>query len=202
MEMAKIAKEMRNTLDKYNKRLKSFRDAGLSTSAIEDAIEGLGIDLTEKARNISAQNLTDEQIDALQDLIPTYKELSSYTVNEYKEKFEGATDVAGAFGAFDDWFDSVEDFWTERYEVTAVKDSGLERNSTKAWTHMTEVLGHRRVSEIEKEMDKIASSMGKGTAKLRDVIKIKNMVKNAFAEVEAYDAKESGGRGDVKSSRR
>lgn len=200
--MAKLAKEMRNTLDKYNKRLKSFRDAGLSTSAIEDAIEGLGIDLTEKARNIAAANLTDEQVDALKDLIPTYKELSNYTVNQYREKFEGATDVQGAFGAFDDWFDSVEDFWTERYEVTAVKDGGLERNSTKAWTHMTDVLGHRRVSDIEKAMDNIASSMGKGTAKLRDVIKIKNMVKDAFAEVSAYDAKESGGRGDVKSSRR
>ena len=200
--MAKLSKGMRNTLDKYNKRLKSFRDAGLSTSAIEDAIEGLGIDLTEKARNIASANLTDEQIDSLQDLIPTYKELSNYTVNQYKEKFEGATDVAGAYGAFDEWFDSVEDFWTERYEVTAVYGGGLDRQSTDAWTHMTDVLGHRRVSEIEKAMDNIASSMGKGTAKLRDVIKIKNMVKDAFAEVEAYDAKKSGGRGNVKSSRR
>ena len=200
--MAKLAKEMRNTLDKYNKRLKSFRDAGLSTSAIEEAIEGLGIDLTEKARNIAAANLTDEQVDALQDLIPTYKELSNYTVNQYKEKFEGATDVQGAFGAFDEWFDSVEDFWTERYEVTAVYGGALDRQSTKAWTHMTDVVGHRRVSEIEKAMDNIASSMGSGTAKLKDVIKIKNMVKDAFAEVEAYDAKRSGGRGNVKSSRR
>ena len=200
--MAKLSKGMRNTLDKYNKRLKSFRDAGLSTSAIEEAIEGLGIDLTEKARNIAAANLTDEQVDALQDLIPTYKELSNYTVNQYKEKFEGATDVQGAFGAFDEWFDSVEDFWTERYEVTAVRDGGLERQSTKSWTHMTDVLGHRRVSNIETEMDNIASAMGKGTAKLRDVIKIKNMVKDAFAEVEAYDAKKSGGRGYAKSTRR
>lgn len=201
--MAKIEKGMRNTLDKYNKRLKSFRDAGLSTSAIEDAIEGLGIELTPKARNIAAANLTDEQVDALQDLIPTYRELSNYSVNEYKEKFEGATeDVSGAFGAFDDWFDSVEDFWTERYETTATYGGGLERNSTKNWTHMTDVLGHRRVSEIENAMDNIASSMGKGTAKLRDVIKVKNLVKNAFAEVEAYDAKKSGGRGNVKSSRR
>lgn len=199
--MAKLSKGMKNTLDKYNKRLKSFRDAGLSTSAIEDAIEGLGIELTDKARNIAAADLTDEQMDALQDLIPTYRELSNYTVNQYKEQFEGATDVSGAFGAFDEWFDSVEDFWTERYEVTAVY-GGLDRNSTKAWTHMTDVLGHRRVSEIEKAMDNIASSMGKGTAKLRDVIKIKNMVKDAFAEVEAYDAKKSGGRGNVKSSRR
>ena len=200
--MAKLSKGMRNTLDKYNKRLKSFRDAGLSTSAIEEAIEGLGIDLTEKARNIASANLTDEQVDALQDLIPTYKELSNYTVNQYKEKFEGATDVQGAFGAFDEWFDSVEDFWTERYEVTAVYGGALDRQSTKAWTHMTDVLGHRRVSEIEKAMDNIASSMGSGTAKLKDVIKIKNMVKDAFAEVEAYDAKRSGGRGNVKSSRR
>lgn len=200
--MAKLSKEMRNTLDMYNKRLKSFRDAGLSTSAIEDAIEGLGVKLTDKARNIAAANLTDEQMDALQDLIPTYRELSNYTVNQYKEKFEGATDVQGAFGAFDEWFDSVEDFWTERYEVTAVYGGGLERQSTKSWTHMTDVLGHRRVSNIETEMDNIASAMGKGTAKLRDVIKIKNMVKDAFAEVEAYDAKKSGGRGYVKSSRR